>query len=52
MLACFDPEADGDSYSLDANPEHVYFAVSNLEGIYERVNTTGCPVDERIETRP
>jgi predicted enzyme related to lactoylglutathione lyase len=52
ILACFDPKADGDSFTLPFNPDHVYFAVSNLEETYDRVTNAGCPVDGSIETQP
>lgn len=52
VLACFDPKADGDIFTLSANPDYIYFSVSELEKMYERVKKTGCPLDERIETQP
>ncbi|MCL6443452.1 MAG: VOC family protein [Alicyclobacillus sp.] len=52
VLACFDPKADGDSFALPPNPDHVYFAVSDLDDIYARVQETGCPIDVNIETQP
>lgn len=52
ILACFDPKADGDSFTLPSNPDHVYFAVSNLEDMYDRIKETGCPVCGGIETQP
>lgn len=52
ILACFDPKADGDSFTLPSNPDHVYFAVGNLEEMYDRIKETGCPVDGGIETQP
>ncbi|MDX5475064.1 MAG: VOC family protein [Bacillaceae bacterium] len=52
VLACFDPKADGDHFTLNANPDYIYFSVSELEKIYDRVKTTGCTIDEGIETQP
>lgn len=52
ILACFDPKADGDSFTLPSNPDPVYFAVPSPEYTYERVKKTGCPVDGSIETQP
>ena len=52
ILACFDPRADGDSFTLQANPDYIYFSVSELEKMYDRVKSTGCPIDERIESQP
>ena len=37
ILACFDPRADGDPWDALPNPDHAYFAVSDLEAWYERV---------------
>ncbi len=31
ILACFDPKADGDRFELGPNPDHIYFAVDDLE---------------------
>jgi catechol 2,3-dioxygenase-like lactoylglutathione lyase family enzyme len=35
ILACFDPQADGDGYAAKPNPEPLYLAVSDLEGTFE-----------------
>jgi catechol 2,3-dioxygenase-like lactoylglutathione lyase family enzyme len=34
ILACFDPKADGDNFELGPNPDHIYFAVEDLEQRY------------------
>ena len=34
ILACYDPQADGDGYSATPNPEPLYFAVSDLQGVF------------------
>ena len=53
ILACFDPRADGDPFDARPNPDHVYFAVADLEGTFSRAMTSGCSwLEERIETRP
>jgi len=53
ILACFDPRADGDSFDATPNPDHVYFAVEDLEAVFERAATAGCrEVDEKIRTQP
>ncbi len=31
VLACFDPQADGDSFQAVPNPDHIYLSVNNLE---------------------
>ena len=38
ILACFDPRADGDSWDAKPNPDHVYFAVDDLEGYFARAS--------------
>ena len=53
ILACFDPRADGDVWDAAPNPDHVYLAVDDLEGCYQRVR--GRPngaVLRPIETQP
>jgi uncharacterized glyoxalase superfamily protein PhnB len=37
ILACFDPREDGDPWDATPNPDHVYFAVTDLESCYDRV---------------
>jgi catechol 2,3-dioxygenase-like lactoylglutathione lyase family enzyme len=41
ILALYDPKADGDTAIPRPNPEHVYFAVANLEAVYERAEHLG-----------
>jgi predicted enzyme related to lactoylglutathione lyase len=41
ILACFDPRADGDGREARPNPEHMYFAVDDLEAVYRRVQEAG-----------
>jgi len=53
ILACFDPRADGDSWDAAPNPDHVYFAVDDLEEYLRRVD--GQPngsILRPIETQP
>ncbi len=53
ILACFDPRADGDPWDAAPNPDHVYFAVTDLEAAFRRCGDAGCQsLDEEIETRP
>ena len=53
ILACYDPHADGDAKEAHSNPEHVYFAVEELEAFFARAQTAGCQeLDSQIETRP
>jgi catechol 2,3-dioxygenase-like lactoylglutathione lyase family enzyme len=53
ILACFDPRADGDDFDATSNPEHIYFAVKNLETIHNKIKETEClSVDEEIRIQP
>jgi predicted enzyme related to lactoylglutathione lyase len=52
ILACFDSQAEDDRPSTP-NPEHIYFAVDDLESVFERAKTAGCKkLDDQIKTRP
>ena len=42
ILACFDPRADTDAFDLPPNPDHIYFAVGDLEAAFERATAAGC----------
>jgi len=53
ILACFDPRADGDAWDAKANPDHVYFAVDDLEACHGRVcKQSNGSVLRPIETQP
>ncbi len=53
ILACFDPRADGDPWDAKPNPDHVYFAVDELEKYFERVSElSGSFILRPIETQP
>src|SRR3954453_12626235 len=53
ILACLDPRVDGEARDARPNPEHVYFAVEDLEAAFERAKGAGCrKLDAVIETRP
>ena len=53
ILACFDPRADGDPWDARPNPDHLYFAVSDLEDSLARVQAEPSSVVHRaIETQP
>lgn len=41
VLACFDPVADGDGYQATPIPEPIYFAVDDLEAVYDRAREAG-----------
>jgi len=53
ILACFDPRADGDSFDARPNPDHVYFAVNDLESAFAHAGKAGCQwIEQKIQTRP
>ena len=52
ILACFDPKADGDPWEATPNPDHVYFAVSDLESALRRAKDAGAVISRPIETQP
>jgi uncharacterized glyoxalase superfamily protein PhnB len=53
ILACFDPRADGDSWDASPNPDHVYFAVPDLEMYYARVSALSqTSLLQPIRTQP
>jgi catechol 2,3-dioxygenase-like lactoylglutathione lyase family enzyme len=41
ILALYDPRADGDSTDVRPNFDHVYFAVPDLEAVYDRAKAVG-----------
>jgi DivIVA domain-containing protein len=54
ILVCFDCQADGDSDKAQRpNPDHLYLAVEDLEGVLERVRREGSSwVEDEIRVRP
>ena len=42
ILACFDPQSDGDGYDARPNPEPLYLAVGDLESTFERCKAAGA----------
>src|SRR4051812_48244998 len=53
ILACFDPRADGDPWDAKPNPDHVYFAVDDLDALFARAKEAGClSIDDNIATQP
>jgi catechol 2,3-dioxygenase-like lactoylglutathione lyase family enzyme len=46
ILACFDPQADGDGYPAKPNPEPLYLAVSDLEAAHEACRQAGARFPE------
>ena len=41
ILACFDPQADGDAYAPTPNAEWMYFAVDDIEKTYSACRAAG-----------
>jgi len=53
ILACFDPRADGDSWDAQPNPDHIYFAVDDLDEYFRRVSAQpNGRILQPIETKP
>jgi uncharacterized glyoxalase superfamily protein PhnB len=53
ILACFDPRADGDQFDARPNPDHVYFAVGDLEAVFARAKKLPCrEIEAEMKTRP
>lgn len=61
ILACFDPQADGDGYDAQPNPDHFYIAVDNIESTYVTAQAAGATLARgevhgdpagKIATRP
>jgi len=53
ILACFDPRADGDAWDATPNPDHLYFAVDDLEAYYTRVSQQpGGSIRRSIASQP
>ena len=46
ILACFDPQADGDGYAAVPNPEPLYLAVSDLAATYDACQEAGARFSE------
>lgn len=53
ILACFDPQADGDDFEARPNPDYIYIAVDELEALYHRAKLAGCQeLDAEIKLQP
>jgi predicted enzyme related to lactoylglutathione lyase len=53
ILACFDPRADGDAWDARPNPDHLYFAVDDLDSYLQRVSEQAKgSIVRPIETQP
>lgn len=52
ILAGFDPRADTDNFDLGPNPDHIYFAVRDLEAAYGRARALAAEILTPIGIRP
>jgi uncharacterized glyoxalase superfamily protein PhnB len=53
ILACYDPQAEGDDAEVRPNPDQVYLAVGDLEAAHRGAAEAGCVwLEQRIETQP
>src|ERR1700677_2021737 len=52
ILVCYDPIADRDKTPAQANPDHIYFAVPDLEAVLARVREAGGVIVEAIALQP
>lgn len=51
VLALFDAKTE-DGRDVPPNPEHLYFAVSDLDDVLQRVKASGVEADDSIATMP
>jgi predicted enzyme related to lactoylglutathione lyase len=52
ILALVEPPPAKGDLDFRPNPEHIYFAVSDIEAVYERAREAGCQwLDESIEVQ-
>lgn len=53
ILACFDPRSDGDGFDAQSNPDHIYFAVSDIDAVFERAHRLNCQeIEPKVAVRP
>jgi uncharacterized glyoxalase superfamily protein PhnB len=53
ILTCFDPRRDGDGFDARPNPDHIYFAIPDVDAAFERARQIGCAeIESRVKTRP
>ena len=50
ILACVDPQPGG--REVRPNPEQIFFAVSDIDAVYERARQAGCEqIDDGVQTQ-
>lgn len=52
ILACFDAKADGDAIDTKPNPDHIYFAVDDLESTYTAIQKAGGTLSDADDRGP
>jgi catechol 2,3-dioxygenase-like lactoylglutathione lyase family enzyme len=52
ILACFDPRADTDKFDLGPNPDHLYFAVHDLDRVYARAAALKAEILDPVSKKP
>ena len=53
ILACFDPRSDGDDFDAKPNPDHIYFAVPDIDETFERACRLNCrEIEPKVMLRP
>jgi catechol 2,3-dioxygenase-like lactoylglutathione lyase family enzyme len=53
ILACYDPRRDGDHFDARPNPDHLYFAVADLDAAFARALQLECrEIEPEVKTRP
>jgi predicted enzyme related to lactoylglutathione lyase len=53
ILACFDPRADGDDFDARPNPDHVYFAIDDLDATFALAQALPCrEIDRAVKVQP
>jgi uncharacterized glyoxalase superfamily protein PhnB len=53
ILACYSSRDDGDAWDVPPNPEHLYFAVDDLEAAFVRCRAANCKhIDAAIKVQP
>ena len=52
ILACFDPAAEGDKFTREPNPEHIYFETDQIEQLFENAKKAGCSfLEDKVKKR-
>jgi predicted enzyme related to lactoylglutathione lyase len=48
ILACYDPQADGDGRVAKPSPEPIYIAVDDIESTYKRAEAAGASLSDTV----